>query len=197
MAQQEHTLTASSKSDSLEDLYSLYSGDVFHYLMGMTWDSDLAEDLTSETFYRAILAIDGFRWESTIKTWLLRIARNLYLRHIERGKKVTSLEEIEESAQETSDFRARPEELVILKEQQDAVKRALMMIQESDRSILLLRAQAEMTHRDIGEVLGITEGSVKVRIHRARRRLAEALRNIEGATEPSTSRDHVEEKSNG
>jgi|GEM_PF-4647059 len=80
------------KVRNLAELYERYSGPVFGYLLRLSGDRFLADELTGETFYRAMLALDGFRGEASVKTWLLRIAHNLYLRRAEREKRMTSLE---------------------------------------------------------------------------------------------------------
>lgn len=79
---------------NLKEFYELYSGSILSYLQSVSGNRQLAEDLTGETFYRAMLAIDNFREESSAKTWLIRIARNLYLRCMEREKRKISLEEV-------------------------------------------------------------------------------------------------------
>lgn len=81
---------------NLAELYERYSGPVFGYLLRLSGDRFLADELTGETFYRAMLALDGFRGEASVKTWLLRIAHNLYLRRAEREKRMTSLEALQE-----------------------------------------------------------------------------------------------------
>jgi len=81
---------------NLAELYERYSGPVFGYLLRLSGDRFLADELTGETFYRAMLALDGFRGEASVKTRLLRIAHNLYLRRAEREKRMTSLEALQE-----------------------------------------------------------------------------------------------------
>jgi len=81
---------------NLAELYERYSGPVFGYLLRLSGDRFLADELTGETLYRAMLALDGFRGEASVKTWLLRIAHNLYLRRAEREKRMTSLEALQE-----------------------------------------------------------------------------------------------------
>ena len=81
---------------SLETLYKKYSGAVFGYLLHLSGNKTLADELTAETFYRAIRAVDGFRGDASVKTWLMRIVRNLYLRRIEREKRQISLDEVQE-----------------------------------------------------------------------------------------------------
>jgi len=160
---------------SWEELFARYSAAVFGYLHRMSGDRQLAEDLTSETFYRAMRALDGFRGDSSMKTWLLRIARNLYLDRKRRDERSSSLEDLEEKGMVTAAGDADPESQLIRDEENEAVGRALRALPEDDRSILLLSAQEELSCREIAEVLGISVTAVKTRMFRARRKLAGLL----------------------
>lgn len=158
-----------------EEFFERYSPAVFGYLYRMSGDRHLAEDLTSETFYRAMRSLDGFRGESSLKTWLLRIARNLYLNRKRRKKRSSSLDELEENGITTAAGDPDPESRMIREEESDMVRRALGALSEDDRSILLLSAEEELSCREIGEVLGLTVAAVETRLFRARRRLAGLL----------------------
>jgi RNA polymerase sigma-70 factor (ECF subfamily) len=158
-----------------EEFFERYSPAVFGYLHRMSGDRHLAEDLTSETFYRAIRSIDGFRGDSSLKTWLIRIARNLYLNRKRSDERSSSLEELEEKGTTTASADPDPESRLIREEEGEVVRRALGALPEDDRSILLLSAEEELSCREIGEVLGISITAVKTRLFRARRRLAGLL----------------------
>jgi len=162
---------------NLSELYDRYSGPVFGYLLGLCADPGLADELTGETFYRAMLALDGFRGEASVKTWLLRIARNLYLRRARRDERIHSLEAIQDRGRAfAATDRTNPEAAMLRRERDQAIQRALLSLSESDRSILLLKAREKMLCREIAQVLDISVSAVKVRLYRARRRLAAALR---------------------
>ena len=158
-----------------EELFERYSPAVFGYLHRMSDDRHLAEDLTSETFYRAMRAIDGFRGDSSVKTWLLRIARNLYLNRKRRDERSSSLDELEERGVVTATGDPDPESRFIREEESEAVRKALRALPEDDRSILLLSAEEELPCREIADVLGISVTAVKTRLFRARRRFAGLL----------------------
>lgn len=170
----------SDKVHNLTELYERYSGSVFGYLLRLSGDRALADELTGETFYRAMLTLDGFRGEASVKTWLLRIARNLFLRRAQREDRTRSLEKIQERGRAFAASEANPEVEVLRQERSQTIQRALLSLSESDRSILLLKAQ-KMLCKEIAQVLGISVSAVKVRLYRARRRLAAAL-NKEGVT---------------
>jgi RNA polymerase sigma-70 factor (ECF subfamily) len=167
---------------NLGELYQRYSRPVFGYLLRLSGDQSLADQLTGETFYRAMLALDGFRGEASVKTWLLRIARNLFLRRMQREQRTRSLEQIQERGRAfAAAAGTNPEAEMLRRERSQAIQRALLSLSESDRSILLLKAQERMLCREIAHVLDISVSAVKVRLYRARRRLAAALHD-EGVT---------------
>ena len=160
---------------SWEELFERYSPAVFGYLHRMSEDRHLAEDLTSETFYRAMRALDSFRGDAGMKTWLLRIARNLYLNRRRRDDRSQSLEDLEERGVTAAAREPDPETRFIREEENEKVRRALRALPEDDRSILLLAAEDELSCREIAEVLEISLTAVKTRLFRARRRLAGLL----------------------
>jgi len=160
---------------SLEDLYERYSGAVFRYLVRLSGDPHLSEDLMSEAFYKATLAMDGFRGEGSVKSWLLRIARNLYLSRARRERRTTSLEALEEDGVGFAATGDDPEEGLLRRERGRMIQRALSSLSETDRSVLLLSAEEKMRCKEIADVLGVSVTAVKVRLHRARRRLVDAL----------------------
>ena len=163
-------------TNNLDEDFEYYANAVFTHLFYLSGEEALAEDLTSETFLRAIIAIDGFRGEASLKTWLLRIARNLYLRRRDRDRHSVSLEHIQYSGKEfsaSSEF--EPENELLRKERWETIRQALMVLSEDDRSILVLSAFEKIPYKEIAKILDISLPAVKVRVHRARRRLAAVL----------------------
>lgn len=187
MASSKETSPSSGEVRSLKTLFEEYSPSVFSYLLRLSGDRALAQDLTSETFYKAILAIDGFRGDASVKTWLLRIARNLYLRRTQREQRSTSLETMQDGGANFITHQPSPEDEVIQQEHDQAIQQALLALSEDDRTILLLTSQENMVYREIANVLEISVGAVKVRIHRARKRFAIALNEI---TNPQKERQN-------
>ncbi|MEM7116882.1 MAG: sigma-70 family RNA polymerase sigma factor [Chloroflexota bacterium] len=161
--------------DSLDELYEAYASSVFGYLLHLSGDRALADELTGETFYRAILSIDGFRGDASVKTWLLRIARNLYLRQNQRAQRNTSFDALQEQGVVFPGRQHDPETAVLHHEQHHALQRALQQLSEQDRTLLLLVTQEEMPQREVAQILGISLSATKVRLFRARQRLAALL----------------------
>jgi RNA polymerase sigma-70 factor (ECF subfamily) len=160
---------------SVADLFDLYANAVYGYLYRLSGDAALADELANETFYRAILALDGFRGDASVKTWLLKIARNLYLNHVKREKRMMSLDALLEKGITFRAYQPDPEAETVNRERAEALQRALLSLSETDRSILLLASQEQLPYQEIGQIIGISVAAVKVRIFRARQRLAHAL----------------------
>ena len=161
--------------DSLDELYEAHASSVFNYLLHLSGDRPVADELTGETFYRAMLALDGFRGEAKVRTWLLRIARNLYLRQQQKAGRNESLENLQEQGVSFSDTGLGPEANVLISEQHSYLLQALQKLSEPDRTLLLLVTQEELAQRDIAQILGISLSATKVRLFRARQRLAALL----------------------
>ena len=108
-----------------EELFERYSPAVFGDLHRMSDDRHLAEDLTSETFYRAMRALDGLGGDASIKTWLLRIARNLYLNRERSDERSQSLDDLEDRGMTTAARDLDPETRFIREEENKAFRMAL------------------------------------------------------------------------
>ena len=106
----------------LKELYDRYKGAVFGYLYRMTGSAQEAEVLTQETYLQALLSLHRFRGDSTVLTWLLRIARNQYLKQLrKRGREIPSATVPELVA----DMVAGPEQNLIALDDQERIRTAL------------------------------------------------------------------------
>ena len=157
--------------DSIELLYETYRMDVFRYLVGLTRDPDLAEDLLSETFVTALTALDGFRGEGSVKSWLLTIARNKWKDHLRKRSPVTDVDLTELYIADPS---PGPEKRAMDKE---TAKRALDLLKlEEPRTQTVVKMRIDgYSYFEIGQKLNIREGSARVIDFRARNRLRERL----------------------
>jgi RNA polymerase sigma-70 factor, ECF subfamily len=135
------------------------------------WD---AEELTQEVFLRVSQALDGFRGDSQLATWVYRIATNVAL---DRLRSASSRPAIHEplTADTLADTAAAPDEIAGRDEMRDCIRRFVDQLPPDSRSVLVLSEFEELADRHVAEVLGVTVGTVKVRLHRARARLREAL----------------------
>jgi RNA polymerase sigma-70 factor (ECF subfamily) len=164
-------------------LVRAYERRVFALLVRMTGSRAEAEDLAQEVFVQVFKAIGSFRGESKLSTWIYRIAINLsknrskYLR-VRHADQQEQLEEIEQRAAlvweaPSASFHAmhRPDELIAGRQLERIVQNAILELEPGFRECLVLRDIEDLSYDEIGGILGIAEGTVKSRIHRARAQL--------------------------
>jgi RNA polymerase sigma-70 factor, ECF subfamily len=151
-----------------QEIYQRYAQDVYRFALYLSGDQSLAEDITSETFARLWASDEKIIRMLTIKAYLFSIARHLF---IDNRRSVVRQVEIDPELPEPG---ASPEMLAIQKSELQEVLRLLQQIPEEDRAALLMRAQQGTSYEDIARVLGVSLAAVKVKIHRARVKLAEA-----------------------
>jgi RNA polymerase sigma-70 factor (ECF subfamily) len=147
------------------ELYRQYAPDVFRFALYLCGERAEAEDITAETFVRAWTAAERIRM-STVKGYLFTIARNLFLHGRRKASRETGLEDVH------ADRGQGPEAKADADSELRAVLAALGQLPELDRAALLMRAEDEIPYEDIARALGISLASVKVKIHRARLKLA-------------------------
>lgn len=162
-------------------LVELHMPAVHRYLTAVVSDRDLAETLTQECFLKAYRKRESFRGESSIRTWLMRIAINVAKDHW-RNRRVRFWREIEANAVDAgqaSDSLASaersPEAQVLAREQADRLFRIVQTLSMRERSVFLLRYVEELQLSEIGHATGLKVGAVKVYLARALTKVREAL----------------------
>ena len=153
-----------------EMLYETYYMRVYSYVMTLTRERSLAEEITQETFFRGLTAGSSFRSESAGMTWLCAIARNLFHDELRRRKKVAELT-VDMAADTTSEAEHRAEE----EDLSFRVHLALHELTEPHREVFELRVFGELSFRQIGIIFGKTENWARVTYHRARLKLQERM----------------------
>ena len=150
---------------TFHEIYERHSRDVYRYAFWLSGGADEANDITSETFARAWVGREEIRTE-TVKAYLFAIARNLYLKGFRQTKRQTDL------SPRHADPQPAPEQLV---ESRLELVHAMALVQtlpEVDRAAFLLRVQHELPYDEIARILQLPLTTVKVKIHRARLKLA-------------------------
>jgi len=148
-------------------LYRAYAADVRRFALFLSGDRSLADDIVSETFIRmwnARARVDL----TTVKAYLFAIARNLYLQERRQARRMSPIEI------DVSDPQPDAQQQMHSRLELRAVLDALQALPEVDRSALLMRADAGMPYEEIARTLGISVAAVKVKVHRARLKLAAA-----------------------
>ena len=158
---------------ALDALVSLHLPAVYQVTFRVLGDPEAAADAAQDTFIRAIRALPGFRGEASFRTWLLRIAANTAR---SAGRKTTSRREVglEPMAAELHSG-SDPARQAVDRTEVERVERALTELPEKQRLAVSLRIYQDMSHREISEVLGSSEGAARVNYHLGIKRLKELL----------------------
>lgn len=153
-----------------ETVYRTYFQTVENYLRALCRDETLAEELTEQTFFKAMHALPQFRGGCDIRTWLCAIGRNCYLSHLRSQKR---LEPAEMPA--IPDPTQAIEERLADREQAMAAHRALHDLPEPYKEVFSLRVFGQLSFSDIGSLFGKSQNWACVTYHRARQKLKDAL----------------------
>jgi RNA polymerase sigma-70 factor (ECF subfamily) len=143
---------------TFHEIYENYSKDVYRYTCWLCGNADEADDITSETFARAWVGREAIRTE-TVKAYLFAIARNLYLQDSRKRKRL-------------ADPSPAPDQLAESRLELDRAMQTMQVLPEADRTALLLRVQHELSYEEIARTMQLPLTTVKVKIHRARLKLA-------------------------
>lgn len=164
-----------------EDLVRSNTRKVYALCYRFTGSGSEAQDLTQEVFMRVFKTIRSFRSdEGSFATWLSRVTRNLLIDHYRRTRQDRVTDSIEEQLpmmeEEGAAASARPDHVLAGREASEILQATLQKLSPDLREAVILRDLQEMEYREIAQVLGIPEGTVKSRINRGRAELARLLR---------------------
>ncbi|MBS1818192.1 MAG: sigma-70 family RNA polymerase sigma factor [Acidobacteria bacterium] len=154
--------------DALGDLFERYHRPVFQFLCRTIGDPAAAEDLAQEVFVRILRYRHTFDPTARFETWLFRIARNARADHF---RKLPPLPVAEEDALAVADADPGPGQLLEQRVDVRQLQRALQQLPEDARDLLVLARFHGLPYQELGQLLGIEVGAVKVRVHRAMKQL--------------------------
>ena len=155
----------------IEEFYRQNYRVVFCYLFSLCQDIHTAEDLTSETFLRAIQKIDTYDDQIKASTWLCTIGRNLYRNELKRESHRTDLEKVILSDPDS------PEDALLRKEKLRLLVKAVNGLEEPKRQVFLLRQQG-MSFREIADALGKTENWARVSYFRIKESILQRMEEL-------------------
>lgn len=153
---------------TFHELYSRYAEDVYRFAHWLSGNPEVARDITSETFVRAWTAPDEPRME-TVKAYLFAIARNLHRKQWRRESRTEVLDEA------MADQAPLPDQVAVQNEDYRRTLEAMKTLPEIDRTVLLLRAEEDLSYQDIAAATGLSVVAAKVKVFRARAKLAALL----------------------
>lgn len=154
-----------------EKIYSIYFKDVYYFLLSLSKDKEVAEDITSETFFKALKNIENFRGDSSIKTYLFQIAKNSYFDYLRKNKKIVSIDDFESIEIDS----INTEDEFLEREENAHLRNLVETLKEPQKSIIKLRIWEELSFKDIGTVYGKSENWACVTFHRAKKILKNKL----------------------
>lgn len=154
-------------SSDMEKYYKENGRKVFLYLMTLCENADTAEELTQETFYRALRSVNKYKGESSVYTWLCGIARNAWLEELRKRTRHKG----EELSELTEDTALRPDEKAESEDSRIRLLKKIHSLPETEKELILLRASQELSFREIGEIFGKSENWARVTYYRAKQKL--------------------------
>ncbi len=158
-----------------DEIYRKYAKELYVYIYNLCRSETLAEDILQETMLKAVMSIDRFKGECSLKTYLCRIARNIWLNHVKKAEnRNISLDETAEPVSWES-----VEEQLNNKMQSQAIHRILHTLDEPYKEIFTLRVFAELKFNDIGGLFGESANWARVTFFRAKEKILRQLEKEE------------------
>lgn len=159
-----------------ERIYRDHFNYVYLFIKRLSKDEKLAEDITADTFFKALNALDSFNGTCTVRVWLCQIAKNCYLSHLRKSGKTVALDELE-NCLESSDINV--EQLIANAEINTQIHALIHELTEPHKEVFSLRVFAELSFKQIGEVFGKSDNWACVTYHRAKNQIRTRMEELE------------------
>ena len=158
---------------NIEELYRTYFDIVYRYIRSVSQDGSLAEEVTQETFFKALKKADQFRGDCDVRVWLCQIAKNTLYDHLKKQKKqLLGDEKLEKTESAGGELL---EEKLAQRSQAMEIHKVLHRLSEPYKEVFSLRIFGELTFREIGMLFGKSENWARVTYYRARVKIGEEL----------------------
>jgi len=154
-----------------EKLFNEYREFIFKYLLKMTHDLSLSEELTQETFFRAYMNYASLRDKEKVSVWLCQIAKNTYFAWYNEQKKKASLDVLE-----TVSISENIEDVFVQKELSQKALRCLHELEEPYKEVFMLSVFGGFSLKEISSIFGKSESWARVTFYRAKQKLLEVMR---------------------
>ncbi len=155
----------------IQTVYDLFFQDVYRYALALSRNKSVAEEITQETFFKALSALDQFDGKCKISVWLCQIAKNTYISMHRRDKF-----HAENVNLDTLPAYGNPEDTIADQEMVSAICKILNRLEEPYKEVFSLRIFGGLSFRKIAELFGKTESWARVTYHRARMKIKEELK---------------------
>ncbi len=157
---------------NIDEIYREYFTDVYKYLLVICKNETLAEELTQETFFKALKSINKFEGESSIYSWLCSIAKNTYFTYLKKQKRQESFDELSPVICEHTSLNETLEE----NETTFEIHQALHNLAEPYKEVFHLKTFGDLSYSQIAKLFNKTESWARVTYHRAKIKLKEILK---------------------
>ena len=154
--------------EDIKRLYEMYSKDIYKYIYSITLNKEIAQDIVQNTFLEAIKSINTFNGNSTVKTWLIGIAKYEYYAYLRKNPKSVSLDEIE--FKKVSYIQDNNESYY-------TIMNEISKLDEIQRQIAVLRIVNDLSFKEIGNIIGKSENYCRVSFFRIKQNLSEVLKH--------------------
>ncbi len=155
---------------NMEQIYEEYFETVNKYLFCLTHDRDISEELTQETFYKAVNKIHTYKGKCKISVWLCEIAKNLWYDECRKNRKMIKTDQEELLVIQAIE---NLEDTVILNEEKMNLYKKMQSLDEQTREIMYLRITGELSFKEIGIILNKTENWARVTFYRGKQKIKE------------------------
>lgn len=156
-----------------ERIYTVYFQDVFRYVLKLSNDEHIAEEITSQTFFKAIKSYNKFRGDCDVRVWLCQIAKNCYFTYIKKIKQIDYIDDADMDC--FLEPKSTIEEQMVQYEDIQRIQKILHHFQEPYKEVFMWRVYAELSFKQIGQIFNKTENWACVTYHRARKKIKEKL----------------------
>ena len=153
-----------------ETIYNQYFREVYSFVLSLSRNNDVAEEITQETFFKALKGIDKFKGNCKLNVWLCQIAKNTYFTYLDKQKRF-DIDDISEQASGTS-----IEEMLLVKEENLRLHKVLHRLDEPYKEVFTLRVFGELSFKEISELFEKTESWARVTFHRAKGKIQDLLK---------------------
>ncbi len=165
---------------AMTDLINMYASSVHNLIFSIIHDVSIVEDLAQETFVRMFLSLKNYEFRAPFRSWLFRIAVNLCRDHMRKKKvrRIISRFQVDDESGEEQTFIDDDQDTAALiqdSERMQLITHALEQLPESSRLVFILREMKDLSYEEIADTLQWKIGTVKSRLFRARRELADIL----------------------
>ena len=140
----------------IEQIYKEYFETVKKYLFCLTKNNDTAEELTQETFYKAVTKIDTFKGNCKMSVWLCQIAKHLWYNELKKNKRLKSIEDLEIVSEDEIETK------VIFNDDKLDMYKRMQKLDDKTREVMYLRIDGELSFKEIGIILNKTENWARV-----------------------------------